>query len=432
MSAGKLENITDECNRNNIDILGIVEHRWSKQGHFSPTNGGTFIYSGRVKPGQSGVAIYLNELARKYLLGYNPVDDRILYVQLKGTSHNISLIQVYAPTSASTEEELEGFYQKLQNVIDKCPSSDVKLIMGDFNAKVGQMADNCERGNIGKFGLGEQNDRGQQLVDFCIENEFAICNTIFENHPRRLFTWTSPDGNTKNQINYILVDKRWKTSVRTAKTLPSADCGSDHELLMSEIKLRLKMKKKVNRPVRYDLSWIQLNIPYRIEVKDHFSVLNETADEMTPDELAQEISNIFSECAQKHLPRKRNHNKPWVTTETLGAIATRKILKQVHGITSSDYKEANSTVKSLIKRDKRLHQEQKLNQIETLMFSNKHKEMYSQINALTREFRPRLNVIKDKNGNALTDQEEIVVRWAEYCREMYDKLRNNTTSDATQ
>ncbi|GFS10879.1 craniofacial development protein 2 [Elysia marginata] len=69
MSAGKLENITDECNRNNVDILGIVEHRWSKQGHFSPKNGGTFIYSGRDKPGQSGVAIYLNELARKYLLG---------------------------------------------------------------------------------------------------------------------------------------------------------------------------------------------------------------------------------------------------------------------------------------------------------------------------------------------------------------------------
>ncbi|GFS23660.1 endonuclease-reverse transcriptase, partial [Elysia marginata] len=90
-------------------------------------------------------------------------DDRILYMQLRGTSHNKSLIQVYAPTSASTEEELEGFYQKLQNVIDKCPSSDVKLIMGDFNAKVGQMADNCERGNIGNFGLGEQNDRGQQL-----------------------------------------------------------------------------------------------------------------------------------------------------------------------------------------------------------------------------------------------------------------------------
>ncbi|GFR64852.1 endonuclease-reverse transcriptase [Elysia marginata] len=141
---------------------------------------------------------------------------------------------------------------------------------------------------------------------------------------------------------------------------------------------------------------------------------------MTPDELAQEIRNIFSECAQKHLPRKRNHNKPWITTETLGAIATRKILKQEHGNTSSDYKEANSTVKSFIKRGKRLHQEQKLNQIETLVFSNKHKEMYSQINALTREFRPRLNVIKDKNGNALTDQEKIGERWAEYCCEMYD------------
>ena len=188
-------------------------------------------------------------------------------MKLQGTSHNISIFQVYAPTSASTDEELEEFYEKLQAEYDNCHKSDVKVIMGDLNAKVGKYQDSSEQGLIGKHGLGERNQRGQHLIDFCIENELVVTNTTFQNHPRRLYTWTSPDGNTKNQIDYIMIEKRWRTSVLACKTLPSADCGSDHELLMSVLKLRLKLKKPTKKPTRYDLSAIQLNIPYRLEVK---------------------------------------------------------------------------------------------------------------------------------------------------------------------
>ena len=141
---------------------------------------------------------------------------------------------------------------------------------------------------------------------------------------------------------------------------------------------------------------------------------------MTPDELAQEIGTILTETAEKHLPRKRTANKPWITTETLMAIDTRKAIKQRKGITSYEYREANTHVKQLIKRDKKDQFEQKLNKIETLFTTKRHKEMHSEINDLTKEFRPKLNVIKDKNGNSLTEQEKIGQRWAEYCREMYD------------
>ena len=87
-------------------------------------------------------------------------------------------------------------------------------------------------GETGKFGLGIQNEAGQRLIEFCQENALVIANTLFQQHKRRLYTWTSPDGQYQNQIDYILCSKRQRTSIQSAKTRLGADCGSNHELLM--------------------------------------------------------------------------------------------------------------------------------------------------------------------------------------------------------
>ena len=92
-----------------------------------------------------------------------------------------------------------------------------------------------------KFGLGIWNEAGQRLIEFCQENTLVIANTLFQQHKRRLYTWTSPDGQHRNQIDYILCSQRWRSSIRSAKTRPGADCGSDHELLI--VKFRLKLMK---------------------------------------------------------------------------------------------------------------------------------------------------------------------------------------------
>ena len=84
----------------------------------------------------------------------------------------------------------------------------------------------------GKFGLGMWNEAGQRLIEFCQENALVIANTLFQQHKRRLYTWTSPDGQHQNQIDYILCSQRWRSSIQSAKTRLGADCGSDHELLL--------------------------------------------------------------------------------------------------------------------------------------------------------------------------------------------------------
>ena len=126
-------------------------------------------------------------------------------------------------------------------------------------------------GVTGKFGLGVQDEAGQRLTELCQENTLVIANTLFQQHKRRLYTWTSPAGQYQNQIDYILCSQRWRSSIQSAKTRLGADCGSDHELIA---KFRLKLKKvgKITRPFRYDLNQIPYN--YTVEVAKRFKGLD--------------------------------------------------------------------------------------------------------------------------------------------------------------
>ena len=115
--------------------------------------------------------------------------------------------------------------EDLQDFLELTPKKDVLLITGDWNAKVGSQE---TPGVTGKFGLGVQNEAGQRLIEFCQENALVIANTLFQQHKRRLYTWTSSDGQHRNQTDYILCSQRWRSSIQSAKTKPRADCGSDH------------------------------------------------------------------------------------------------------------------------------------------------------------------------------------------------------------
>ena len=168
MGAGKVENIILEANENNIDIIGMAEHRWQGKGHFTSRCGGKVIYSGGERAGQNGVAIYLSKRANQSMMGYNPVNDRLISVRLRGQAKNVKLIQVYAPTSSATDEEIETFYETLQQEINNKDRQDILIISGDLNAKVGAKQNVDEDGIVGNAGLGERNERGHLLVEFAM------------------------------------------------------------------------------------------------------------------------------------------------------------------------------------------------------------------------------------------------------------------------
>ena len=115
----------------------------------------------------------------------------MISVHFQGKPFNITVIQVYAPTSNAEEAEAERFYEDLPRPFKTNTQKDVLFIIGDWNAKVGSQE---TPGVTGKFGLRVQNEAGQRLIEFCQENALVIANTLFQQHKRRLYTWTSPDG----------------------------------------------------------------------------------------------------------------------------------------------------------------------------------------------------------------------------------------------
>ena len=154
------------------------------------------------------------------------------------------------------------------DLLELTSKKDVLFIIGDWNAKVGSQE---TAGVTGKFGLGIRNEEGQRLIEFCRENALVIANTLFQQHKRRLYTWTSPDDQYLNQIDSILCSQRWRSPIQSAKIRPGADCDSDHELLIAKFRLKLKKVGKTTRPFTYDLDEIPYD--YTVEVTNRFKGL---------------------------------------------------------------------------------------------------------------------------------------------------------------
>ena len=158
-------------------------------------------YCGQESLRRNGVAIIVNKRVQNAVLGCNIKNDRMISVCFQGKPFNITVIQVYAPTSNAEEAEVKRFYEDLEDLLKLTPKKDVLFIIGDWNAKVGSQE---TPGVKGKFDVGVRNETGQRLIEFCQENALVIANILFQQHKRRLYTWTSPDGQHRYQIDYIL------------------------------------------------------------------------------------------------------------------------------------------------------------------------------------------------------------------------------------
>ena len=194
-------------------------------------------------------------------------------VQYRFTINLINIIQVYAPTTDHDDEEVEKLYDDIKNVMKYAKSGEINIVMGDWNAKVGEQQ---EYPVSGKFGLGDRNDRGQRLVEFCWTTKLAITNTLFEHPSRRLYTWKSPGDIHRNQIDYIMINQRHRNSVKQVRTYPGADIGSDHNPVIMTLSVKLKQPKKRKMNAQLDMNMLndtKIRNNYNIAVQNRYQVL---------------------------------------------------------------------------------------------------------------------------------------------------------------
>ena len=220
-------------------------------------------------------------------------------VHFQGKPFNITVIQVYAPTSNAEEVEAEWFYEDPQepsrtNTPKRCPFHYKRL-----ECKSRESRDTWSNRQIWPWSTEWSRAKANNFAE---ENALVIENTLFQQYKRRLYTWTSPDGQHRKQIDYILCNRRWRSSIQSAKIRLGADCGSDHEILTAKFRFKLKKVRKSHKTIQVwpKSSPLQLYSGVRNRFKGWDLI------DRVPEELWMEIHDILQEAVIKTTPRKRN------------------------------------------------------------------------------------------------------------------------------
>ena len=239
--------------------------------------------------------------------------------------------------------------------MDQSPKKDILVVLGDWNAKVGEDAFKNWKGTCGRYCNPETNERGLKLLESACDNDLVLANTLGKHKVSRRWTWHSPNGGYHNQIDYIMVRTRFMTNVNTAKTrsFPGADIGSDHDLVMMSFRLRLK-KIKMQGPTRikFDLEKLkdlQVADAFQAMIDGKFAPLTLlNADDTEVDTLVNSFNKALTESASEILGKPRAVKRPWVTTRILDLCDERRALKKGRHETSEGarkYRAINQEIK---------------------------------------------------------------------------------------
>ena len=294
--------------------------------------------------------------------------------------------------------------------------------MGDFNANVGE---GKYENVVGPFGLGKRNDRGEDLINFCQELNLAIVNTWYEQKKSARHTWKGPDGEVKNQIDYILTNKRYRNSITNAKTRPGADCGSDHNPVVFKLRIKLKLtkKKKNSGKIIYNCEKLKNSEVKKIFENETNRVAKEIKEEMTVNTQIEEVWEKLKQGTKKAAENLRDKNnikkhKSWMTDEILRRMEVRKQQKRK----TKEYKEIQREVQRLCRQAKEEYIMEKCRKIEKLQ-EEKDPKLYTAIREMTaKEHKVQLGV-KTKTGIMIREKEKIIERWKEYVEELYNDER---------
>ena len=425
---GKIENLEKEAKELNIDIIGISETRYKEEGTIR-LDGYTFVYSGGNEH-QHGVGFLVKSSVEKCILGFWPVSSRNIMLKIKAKPFDIAIIQTYAPTSSYSDEEIEVHYEEINKMIKEVKSTDVLLVLGDFNAKIGC---GSYQDLVGNYGLGERNSRGDRLLQFCIEHNFVVTNTTFKHPKRLLYTWKSPGDVTRNQIDYLLIRKRHRNSIKQCKTYPGADIGSDHNPLIARMNVKLKRASPRNNNKTAHIDWIKLSNPeikekYLVEVKNKFECLSLECDEQSEEPtlvvekkwkcLKESILHANENVAPK---LEKKVKQKWMTNQILVKMEERKKAKN-----SSRYDQLNKEIKKLCKEEKEKWYNSKCEEIEKNLKLNGTKKMHQEIKEMVGSSKKKSSsggCIKDKNGKMLFEKDQVLERWAEYVGDLFADTR---------
>jgi hypothetical protein len=345
-----------------------------------------------------------------------------MMVRVRAEPRDLVLIQVYMPTTHHPDEEVEELYDQIETLLLAEKSTDYAVVMGDFNAVVGE---GDQDDVVGKFGLGTRNKRGQMLINFARRRQMVVTNTWYQQPKRRRYTWKQPGDINRYQLDYILVRQRYRGGVLKALSFPGADIDSDHNLVGMKTQIRLKRIRRTQRVRRINVKVSQdMMKAYReaVEQKCH-EVVNQP---MSVNEKWSELKSYVLEAAKETLGNAKRAEpvKPWVTQEMVTKMAERRKWKSQNTThAKSTYRRLNSELCRETQMARVKWWSDQCEDLERYEKRGRSDLLYERVKRITskKTGRAACKVIQDSKGNLLSEPDAVKGRWRNYIEYLYDR-----------
>ena len=300
---------------------------------------------------------------------------------------------------------------------------------------------------VGMHGIGERNDNGNMFTEFCADYDLIIGGTWCPHKRHHKVTWVSPDKQTENQIDHFAIKRSWRKSLLDVRSKRGADVGSDHHLVVAQLRIKILAAKRKfeTRRKNFDTRKIKERIvkdKIKLELRNKFQVLMEQETENTGniETSWNEIKEGLLKISEQTLGYKHKRKKDWVTTETWEVIELRGRLKQhinasktrnQKSILTNEYNAINKEVKRLARRDKRKWINEMANKAEEAANKGDLKTLYQTMKILSKKMSTVNYSIRNKDDVLLTGEGDQIIRWKQYFEEILNK-ENNETDNASQ
>lgn len=391
------------------DIVGLSEVRRTSEELIQLKSGNTLFYKGNENNKTNGVGFLITKNLKDQITEYAGVSERIAYITLKLAQ--LLIIQAYAPTSSHEEEEVEEFYDQIQEILESKPARKI-LIIGDFNAKIGIRKDEREN-SVDQHGHGQRNERGDKLINFLEMNRLFAMNSFFKKRENRKCTWRSPDFKFKNEIDYIVSNDT--RIVQDVTVINRVNASSDHRMVRSKIRINThKTKGIAPRMVKIDTEKIKTrNAQYQTKINEK---LKEQCTKNTMDRdidtHAEVVTTIIRESAEE-VARCTKRNQRKISDGTKQLLEKRRQVKQNKNMNLAEWAELNKLIRKEMRKDIRNYNTKIIN--DTIENNKGPKTFKKQINIGKKE----MTSLKDRTGRIITNRESILEEIEKYYTDMY-------------
>ena len=428
--------IDAELGRMNVDIAALQETRLAEDGSVQEKDY-TFFWKGKDKNDRREYGVGFAVRSSLLPMVVTPIGgtERLLSLQLNTSNGIVNLVAVYAPTLNSSAEVKDRFYSELDELIGQMPQTQDLYLLGDFNARVGaeySIWPTC----LGHHGVGKMNENGQRLLELCCSQNLCITNTFFYHKEKHRVSWMHPRSRQWHQLDLVITRRRCINDVHSTRSYHSADCNTDHALIISKVALQ---PKKLHHAKPKGLPKINVAcIDDTKKTQKFISSLNNLSP-ASPSETAEtrwhKLSSIIHQSANEAYGRKVRRSVDWYEanlvvmepTTTAKRQAFIRWKKDPNSKNLHSLRKARSESQKAARKCANNYWIQLSTAIEQASTSGNIRAMYEGIRQATGPAIKKSAPLKSKSGEIITDSNKQMDRWVEHYLELYST--ENTVSE---